>query len=176
MDKNQTIDQIYQKLFGLSNELYTYWREELLFKTQWWISLGLFIVPWIILIRYIVKKGASKSVISPILFCILFAFLLDYLGVSYGIWFYKVKLTPLTIDIPWDFTLLPASVTFVLLVRPKMNPIIKALILTFLTSFIAEPLFNYLNYYEYLTWKYIYSFPIYFVIYLISYKLYKLNH
>lgn len=44
------------------------------------------------------------------------------------------------------------------------------------TSFIAEPFFNYINHYEYLSWKYIYSFPIYFVIYLISYKLYKLNY
>ncbi|MEH7095621.1 CBO0543 family protein [Neobacillus vireti] len=174
MDK-KTIELIYEKLFGLNSQLYSYWREELLFKTQWWISLGLFIIPWIIVGGYIVKRNATKDVISPILFCILFASFTDYIGVSYGFWLYKVKLAPLTIDIPWDFTLLPTSVTFLLLIRPKMNPMIKALILAFLTSFIAEPIFNYINHYEYLIWRYIYSFPIYYVIYLISYKLYKLN-
>lgn len=169
------MDKIYEKLFGLNHQLYSYWRDHLLFEPQWWLSLGLLIIPWIIVGFYILKKGAARYVISPILFCILFAVFTDYLGVSYGFWFYKVKLIPLTIDIPWDFTLLPTSVTFLLLIKPQMNPIIKAFILTILTSFIAEPFFNFIHHYEYLTWKYIYSFPIYFTIYLISYKLNEIH-
>lgn len=169
------IKEINDQLFHWNKELYSYWINEIFLTTGWWISLGLFVIPWLIVSIYIIKKKEFNKVISPILFCILFALFTDYLGVSYGIWYYTVKLTPLSIDIPWDFTLLPASVTFLLLTKPKMNPIYKALILAGLTSFIAEPLFNHLHYYVYLEWRYIYSFPIYFIVYIISYKLYKNN-
>jgi hypothetical protein len=46
--KNPNIEQIYEKLFGLNKQLFSYWLENILFKTQWWITLGLLIIPLII--------------------------------------------------------------------------------------------------------------------------------
>lgn len=43
--KNPNIEQIYEKLFGLNKQLFSNWSEKILFKEQWWITLGLLIIP-----------------------------------------------------------------------------------------------------------------------------------
>jgi transposase InsO family protein len=59
--KNPNIEQIYEKLFGLNKQLFSYWSENILFKTQWWITLGLLIILWIIVGGVIVIPLQKKT-------------------------------------------------------------------------------------------------------------------
>jgi hypothetical protein len=53
-------------------------------------------------------------------------------------------------------------------VRPQINPLIKGMVFAIMTSFIGEPFFEFLNVYDSIFWRHIYSVPFYFVIYLIA--------
>lgn len=51
-------------------------------------------------------------------------------------------------------------------VKPEFKPIYKGIIFAFLTSFVGEPIFEFLNVYDAIFWKHSYSVPFYSVIYL----------
>ena len=63
---------------------------------------------------------------------------------------------------------LPVTVMFLIQIKPKINPLIKAIIFGILTAFMGEPFFQWLDLYDPQDWKRIYSLPIYIVIYLIA--------
>jgi hypothetical protein len=69
---------------------------------------------------------------------------------------------------PWDFTLFPVSVMFLLQIKPKVRPIVKAIIFSGTNAFIFEPLFKWLDFYHPKKWIPIYSFIIYIFIYLLA--------
>lgn len=79
-----SLDTIYQDLVDANYKLFSYWAENLFLTPNWWIMLGLFILPWLLLFFIIRVKQVSKRIITPILFCILVAVFGDYLGISYG--------------------------------------------------------------------------------------------
>ncbi|WP_414672183.1 CBO0543 family protein [Lentibacillus sp.] len=58
----------------------------------------------------------------------------------------------------WDLSLLPVFTMFFLQIKPQLNVLVKALVYSSVISFGAEPLFMWLDYYEYPNWQYIYSF------------------
>jgi hypothetical protein len=168
-----TQGNIYQELFKENQRLASFWVENMFLTTKWWIMLGLFIIPWFVLFLILKDKHIWKKLTAPILFSILFAFFTDYIGVSYGYWYYTAKLTPLSIDVPWDFALTPTIVSFLLLIKPNTHTILKGIVFGVITAFIAEPLFVSIDFNVYLKWKYIYSLPLYFLVFLVSQKLYN---
>jgi hypothetical protein len=54
--------------------------------------------------------------------------------------------------------------------KPHISPLLKAVVFSALTCFVAEPIFVWMGYYNPKHWEYYYSFPIYIVLYLIAYK------
>ncbi|MFZ3590271.1 CBO0543 family protein [Bacillus sp. DJP31] len=65
---------------------------------------------------------------------------LDVLGDQLGIWHYRFNVLPvLPSYFPWDITLMPVTIMFFSQVKPHVNPIIKAVLFTLLTSYISEP-------------------------------------
>jgi hypothetical protein len=57
--------------------------------------------------------------------------------------------------------------------KPTLNPFLKAVIYSSLTSFIGEPLFEWIGFYTTVKWSVFYSFPIYIMIYLIAERISK---
>ncbi|WP_376738448.1 CBO0543 family protein [Priestia aryabhattai] len=97
----------------------------------------------------------------------IFSSFLDMIGDFLGLWDYRYEVFPLTSNyLPWDLFLLPIPVMFFIQVKPKIKPVIKALIYSALASFIGLPLLNWIGVYKPLHWRYIYSFPILVVIYI----------
>ncbi|MGP0686627.1 CBO0543 family protein [Priestia aryabhattai] len=97
----------------------------------------------------------------------IFSSFLDMIGDFLGLWDYRYEVFPLTSNyLPWDLFLLPIPVMFFIQVKPKIKPVIKALIYSVLASFIGLPLLNWIGVYKQLHWRYIYSFPILIVIYI----------
>ncbi|WP_310649025.1 CBO0543 family protein [Priestia aryabhattai] len=97
----------------------------------------------------------------------IFSSFLDMIGDFLGLWDYRYEVFPLTSNyLPWDLFLLPISMMFFIQVKPKIKPVIKALIYSAVASFIGLPLLNWIGVYKQLHWRYIYSFPILVVIYI----------
>ena len=55
--------------------------------------------------------------------------------------------------------------------KPSLSPILKGLFFAVVSKFVGEPLFLWLGFYVMKHWHIYYSFPIYFIIYLLAHKM-----
>ncbi|MFD0824321.1 CBO0543 family protein [Neobacillus sp. M.A.Huq-85] len=133
---------------------------------DWWLSLTLVIVPWIIWLIVTNKKTYARFMLS-FFFILIISSWLDFFGVSLGLWYYSGKVIPtLPSYITWDFSLIPVTMTILMQIKPHISPLKKAIVYSTIVSFIGEPFFERLGFYTMENWEYIYSFPIYIIIYL----------
>lgn len=143
---------------------------------QWWLGVCLATIPWVVWMIF-KKKESTHRLLLVGLFVMLIASWLDLMGILFGLWSYYFNVVPFSpSSIPWDFTLLPVSIMFLLQFKPTFSPIIKAIGFSVFSSFMAEPFFVWLGTYNPKHWRYIYSFPIVIVIYLVSDWLSKRVH
>ncbi|WP_134702285.1 CBO0543 family protein [Ammoniphilus sp. YIM 78166] len=164
----EQIENTYNIITEANSKMFYIWKESILFTWQWWLSVVLTIIPWLFWVKFR-KKDSTIRLLSAGFLVILISSWLDFLGIAFGFWYYMYDVTSLIPNyFPWDFTLLPVMYMFFIQIKPNVNPIIKGVILSVILSFIAEPLFIWIGLYHPITWKHIYSFPIYIVIYLIA--------
>jgi hypothetical protein len=163
-EQYKTIDEAHSRLSEV-------WLKDILFSLGWMTTLLLTVVPWIVWFIFRNKESSTRLMLGG-LWAMLISSWLDYVGVTLGLWRYYNKLIPLIPDyIAWDFALMPVTIMFFLQIKPQISPIIKGLIFAGMTAFLAEPFFLWLGYYKYPGWNSIFSFPFFFVIYLIAHKL-----
>ena len=171
----QKVEQLYKQTHEANMELQTLWVEHVLFTWQWWVGVSLTIFPWIIwvLLR---KKESTMRFLSAGFFIMFISYWLDSLGVQLGFWYYQYAVIPfIPASIPWNTSLLPVFVMFLLQMKNIPNPYIKAFIFATISAFVAEPLAVWIKLYDPIKWKYLYSFPIYIVLFLISHYIYSRN-
>lgn len=163
----KTYEDLHRKLLETrktSSELsLEHWLYAELNTWQWWLSLGLTILPWVIWWKLCDKKRVFE-ILGFGLFIIMIAVFIDVAGSELVLWNYPRRLLPIVPRLwPFDFTIAP--VTFMLLYQyfPKWKSfLIASALISGVLAFIAEPLLVLLKLYELITWKYIYSFPVYF--------------
>jgi hypothetical protein len=151
------------------------WQEHVLFSGLWWMGVGLTIIPWIIwfLIR---KKDSTDRLLYVGFYVMTISVLLDIVGDQIGLWHYRYHVIPvLPTYFPWDITLMPLTILVLIQVKPNINPWYKAIFFALLTSYAAEPFFDWLSVYEPKNWRYTYSVPIQIAIYMSAYYLSKRN-
>jgi hypothetical protein len=164
-------DKNFYKTEELIDQKIEIWQEHVLFSGLWWFGVALSIIPWIIwfLIR---KKQSTDRIMYAGFYIMAISTLLDILGDQIGVWHYRFHVVPtLPTYFPWDVTLMPVSVMILLQFFPKLNPWLKAIFFALLTSYIAEPLFNWLGIYEPNAWRYSYSVPIQILLFMSAYWL-----
>ncbi len=162
------IEKQYDKVDKANSDIVDIWIDHILFTFSWWISLFLLVVPWILWLKYRKKKSTTRLLTAGIWVAFI-ATWLNYIGVTLGLWRYNVKLIPVIPDfLPWDFSLLPVTVMLFIQYKPKTKPFIKAILFASLVSFIGEPLFKWLDFFEYPGWHFLASFPFYIGIYLVA--------
>lgn len=161
--------RIFKTTVNLNDKLIHIWMRDIVFTWQWWITVGLLVLPWAIwlLLR---KKESSDRLLYAGLYVFLMTLVLDSLGNSFGSWHYYVAPLPYLhlFYLPWDLTLFPVLTMLFLQYKPHLSPYLKALIYSLGISFIAEPFFVWIRIYDPSNWKHYYSVPFYFVIYLIA--------
>ena len=163
------IDENTEQIQQLIHQKIKIWSEHVVFSSYWWLAFCLSIIPWILWIVFR-KKQSSDRLMHAGLFVMITALVLDVLGDQFGFWYYRFNLIPiLPTYFPWDLTLMPVTIMFLLQIKPKVSPFIKAVIFGLLTSYIGEPIFHWLGIYVTKNWKYTYSVPIQILIYLIAY-------
>ncbi|MFC3883390.1 CBO0543 family protein [Bacillus songklensis] len=167
------IQGFYDHIVEVHKEYYAFWKEHILFHWDWWLSVALAVIPWLIWVK-VHRKESRGRLLYVIFFLIIVTAGLDFLGVILGLWYYPGKIVPIIPSyIPWDFSLIPVIITLLIQFKPHIAPWKKALFFSGLTAFVGEPIFMKLGLYTRIHWEYFYSFPIYIALYLIADKLSK---
>ena len=105
MKKFQEIQKQYEYLRQLWSD---YWIQDVVFAYQWWIMVGILIIPFLLWWRLVDKTRIIEISMVGLLISGI-AFILDQIGTSLGYWTYPYTLTPLERDL-WavaDFSILP---------------------------------------------------------------------
>jgi hypothetical protein len=162
----QNLDENNIAVTELVHQRSNIWIEHVLFTWQWWLGVALSIVPWVLWLFWRKRQSTDRSLYIG-LFAITISVILDISGSQIGLWHYRYEVIPfLPTYFPWDICLMPVSICFLIEYKPHINPFIKALIFAIGASYIAEPFFNWINVYSLDNWRYSYSLPIQFLIYL----------
>lgn len=169
--KISKVGSFYKKVSDANIEYFKFWKEETFLHWDFWLTLLITVLPWIIWWRFH-KRESRARLLTVGLFVIFITSWFDFIGTIFGFWFYTGKNVP-TIPsfMPWDFSLFPVVIMLLVQVKPKTAPWKKALLFSACCAFIGEPIFIWLHLYILLKWKLVYSFPIYFVIYMLASKL-----
>lgn len=147
------------------------WKDEVLFSWQWWLGVVLTIIPWILWFMFRNKQSTDRLLYAGI-FVALASTTLDNIGFQLGGWNYLKPVIPfIPAYVPFDFSLMPIFIMFLIQYFPRVNPLIIGLCFGFFTAYIAEPIFEWIDIYKPVRWKYIYSLPIYTIIYLVAHRL-----
>ena len=161
-------EAVYNSISQANVEMIKVWVKYSFLTWQWWSGVCLAIIPWVLWMIFR-KKESTYRLLFVGFFVMLIASWLDLMGILFGLWSYYFNVVPFSpAFFPWDFTLLPVSIMFLLQIKPTFSPIIKAIGFSVFSSFMAEPFFVWIGVYNPKHWRSIYSFPIYIVIYLVS--------
>ncbi|MFT9497921.1 CBO0543 family protein [Anaerosolibacter sp.] len=146
-----------------------YWVKYVFNTWQWWVNIGTLILPVILW-----WKLANKKILLEIL---LYGFItssftvfFDTIGETLVLWDYPYLVIPMDyILIDTDYAVLPVAYMLAYQYFPRWKDFIVAnTVISAVFSFVAEPMLVWLGFYEIHGWKYIYSFPIYIGIAIIS--------
>ncbi len=166
----QQMETAYKLITQADQIMTAAWLKDVLFTWRWWVEVFLSIAPWVLWFKYR-KKGSGSRLLYAGLFAMLIASWFDVLGLLFGIWSYYYPVVPFSPAFaPWDFSLLPVITMFFLQYKPQISAWLKALIYGGIASFMVQPLFVWMGYYNPKDWHHYYSFPIFMIIYLIAHK------
>lgn len=162
------MEDAYNLISQANNTMINLWLKHTFLSWQWWLGVSLSIIPWIFWIIFRKKESTNRLLLTGF-FAILITSWFDVMGILFSLWSYYHNVVPFSpAFVPWDFSLFPVTIMFLLQIKPKVSPIIKAIGFSVYSSFISEPFFTWIEIYNPKHWKYIYSFPIIIAIYLIS--------
>ncbi|MBO7746907.1 hypothetical protein I8J29_22060 [Paenibacillus sp. MWE-103] len=172
---NDIVDKNTAQIQDLINEKVRLWYDITLFSAYWWFDLALSVLPWVLWL-VLRKRESEDRLLYGGLFIMTAAVILDILGDQLGLWYYRYNLIPIVPSyFPWDMTLMPVTVMFLLQIKPAFNPYVKALVFALATSYIGEPIFRWMQVYVMSHWEYYYSVPIQVVLYLTAHYMTRRN-
>lgn len=91
------------KVHEANMELNNLGMEHIIFSWQWWLTVLMSIVPWILWFIFHKKESRARLLFAGFS-TILIASFLDFLGVAYGLWVYLVDVIfTIPAFILWDF-------------------------------------------------------------------------
>lgn len=139
-----------------------HWLRYELFTYQWWMLLGVLIIPWLIWWR-LVDKARTGIILAYGLYIMFVVNVMDTIGINYQLWIYPIKLTPIIpLAISLDWSMLPIIHMLIYQYFPRWKTfIIVEIIFAALLAFVGEPFAEWLGIYLVLHWHHFWSFPIY---------------
>lgn len=163
-------DPILDEIIALKGEIHElflkHYAEREMFSVTWWINIALLFIPLIIWWKLVDKKRLPEIMIYGFA-CNVIASFLDVFLSDYLLWEYPVRVIPqISLFVPVDYVIVPVIGMYLYQKVPKWGPFLLAsTLVSALMSFIGEPLAVAINMYRLITWRYVYSFPIYIAIY-----------
>lgn len=146
-----------------------YWLKNVFNSWQWWLNLVTLILPIILWWKLVDKKKLIEIIVYGFL-ASSFAVFFDTIGETSVLWDYPYLIIPMDyILIDTDYSVLPVAYMLAYQYFKSWKGFILAnIVISAAFSFLAEPLLVWLGLYELHGWKYIYSFPFYVIIAIVS--------
>lgn len=171
-----TLDQVIETEKEFYGTLLEYWREHNYLTFNWWLLVVLSILSPIVWWKTIDKKRITEITAFGLFYGIT-AIILDSIGSSALVWVYPVRLTPYLYPQYYPYDVGVVIVPFMYVYQRwghRFKPLLLSTgLLSAFLAFVAEPFMEWLHIYKELTWKHIYSFPIYWLIGLICWFILK---
>lgn len=147
--------------------LHTYWLETNYLTPQWWLIIFLCIISPVIWFKFVDKKRITEITLFGLFYGIT-AIILDAIGSFNLAWFYPYRLTPFLYPELYPYDICVVIIPFMFAFQRWRNDLKKFTFFTlFLSaglSFLAEPFMEWIKIYREVSWKNIYSFPIYWIV------------
>lgn len=163
MKRIPTFEETYSLQSAADEAGRDFWFNNVVFTYQWWLLVAITIIPFVIWWK-IVERRRFFEIATYGLLVALLSGLLDAIGVETDAWEYKYDLLPLLdVFIAYDITVLPVCYMIIYQYFSTWRSFaIAHIIVAFVFAFIAEPLLIWLDIYQLIKWKHIYSVPGYF--------------
>jgi len=141
------------------------WINHDLFSYQWWILVGVLVIPWLLWWKWVDKKRLIEIILFGTIALIVSSYL-DAMLSDLCLWEYNCYVIPLWPRlISADFTIVPVTYMFVHQYFMDWKKFISAmLVVSLFFTFVGETLLVWLNIYTLHGWKHYYSLPIYFAL------------
>ncbi|KAA0548431.1 hypothetical protein FZW96_07610 [Bacillus sp. BGMRC 2118] len=167
MSHSIPVDELIRMEQTSYDSLQSFWREHNLYTWRWWLLVVLSILSPIVWWVFSDKKRITE-ITAYGLFYGVSAIILDTIGNNLLAWVYPVRLTPYLYPQLYPYDVGIVIIPFMFIYQRWGDHFKKFFIFSGLQSaflaFIAERLMEYLNIYQEITWKNIYSFPIYWLL------------
>lgn len=165
MDRHITeeFEKIQQARDNLHQLVVHQWKQEIVFTWEWWLLVGLTIIPLVLWWNIVDKKRAHEIAFYGCMITIT-AVILDDFGINLSWWSYPMNLIPMLPPLlTADTILVPIALMTVyqLFSSNWKTFLIANLIAGAFIAFVAEPIFVWIGYYRLISWKFIYSFAFY---------------
>jgi hypothetical protein len=161
-------EQLVEMVRQLTQARIENWLGECVGTWRWWFLVALLVIPWITWFKVVDKKKFIELSLFGLI-TILVTNILDELGFELSLWNYPLEIIPMFPRlISIDYAILPIIYMLLYQYFPNWKNLFWAMtIASAFFSFIIEPLMVFLGFYQLLTWKHYYSYPIYIVLALV---------
>lgn len=138
----EKLTPIHQSIKKLNSEYITLWMDDMFLTWRWWLNVAILLVPWILWFIFRKKESTNRLMLAG-LFVFFFTSVLDSVGVAFGLWYYTNTPLPYihTFYLPWDFSMFPVSIMFLLQYKRDIHPIYKAIYFAVMSVFVEKPIF-----------------------------------
>lgn len=155
------LKDIHEAQKTISSLRWKYWNQEVLLSPQWLLLILVLIIFIIVWIKVVEKENIKNIILYGSLTLIITSFL-DTLGGELQLWEYPYMV------LPWGPRIICIDMMVAILFMLNYQYfkkwrafLLSTTIMSFIFSFVLEPLTVFLHLYEPIVWKFIYSFPIY---------------
>jgi hypothetical protein len=128
----------------------------------WWVGIACIIIPFLIWWKVVDKKRLLEICLFGLIVNVSCCFL-DVMGSELVLWEYPIHILPqIPLLFPVDFVIVPVIKMIVYQKCPRWGKyLIWSTVTAAFLAFVAEPLAIWIGEYKLITWKLIYSFPVY---------------
>ncbi len=141
------------------------WSTQELFSFGWLFNLAFIAILYVIWVKLVDKQRLKELLLFGSLIAVCAGFI-DMVGITIGIWEYKVRLFPVSTALfPFDYTVIP--ILYMLVLQYTMswrNYLIGSLLASTFFSFVVSPIYALVGIKQYHHFNYFYMFILVFVI------------
>ena len=162
MKESEIINQMIQTNIMYKQLSIEHWVKYEVFTWQWCIGIACVVIPLLLWWKLVDRRRILEIMAFGFLINILATFL-DVTGSELVLWNYTIRILPqIPLLFPVDYILVP--IIYMLIYQRYQawkQFLLASTIVALALAFIAEPLAVYIKQYQLISWKLIYSFPIY---------------
>lgn len=171
MNTIEKMDKLSTEHTDLIMRIFDLWAQEIVFTWRWWLGVILTVLTWLFWMRFHNKESRNRLLTAGF-FVMALSVSLDAIGVQVGLWSYRYEVLPfIPAYVPYDLALMPVVVMLLIQFKPEYSAFKKSIAFGLLSAFVGEPFIVFLDIYKPLEWQFVYSLPIYMMIFLIAHWL-----